>query len=230
MAKMTATEITERINKTQEAIAKIEALITKREQALPKAEANLAKTDRSKNEYEWFEAHCKVSDLQEGIRVGKRKLQDKQKTLKTYQERLEKVVEEESKLMEIPEQLQKLREQVAEDLADIEKHFRDRIIADEKRMTYEDFCKRYSGRERYITKYLTDEEIEKEAYHRAKFWVLNLIRRVEDKVGQITKWHLFLADKSLNGWVEGTRGKAVIESIEAGGWNIQCLHTRVLVK
>ena len=50
------------------------------------------------------------------------------------------------------------------------------------------------------------------------------------KVGEITEWKLWFTSKALNGYVTGTKGSATIETIIAGGWNIQRRHNRVLVK
>lgn len=50
--------------------------------------------------------------------------------------------------------------------------------------------------------------------------------RVNSKVGRITKIREF-----ANGYdIEGTKGFATLEIISAGGYNIQCLHHRVLIK
>ena len=53
--------------------------------------------------------------------------------------------------------------------------------------------------------------------------------------GEITSWagiHLEAGSYCavLNGYVEGKEGRARVESILAGGYNIQRLHIRVLVK
>ena len=228
--KMTATEITERINKTQEAIRKLTALIEKREKDLPKAQKKLAGLDKETQRNEWWDVHMKVYNLEDGIKGGKQKLEDKQKTLKKWQAKLEEVNAEAKILREIPEQLKQLQEQVTQELIKSEKWYREVMITDKSEMTHEEFFKKYSWREYYKYYYITDEEIEKECRKESKYWVLGLIRRTEEKVGEITRWHLWLAERCLNGWVEGTKGNATIETIYAGGWNIQCLHTRVLVK
>jgi tetratricopeptide (TPR) repeat protein len=60
----------------------------------------------------------------------------------------------------------------------------------------------------------------------------HLMLRVQEVVGDITNAdHLYLAnDAEINGYVEGTKGRAEVETITAGGYNIQRLHFRMLVK
>lgn len=69
--------------------------------------------------------------------------------------------------------------------------------------------------------------IEKEAIAKEK----TLIARVNKEVGLIVK-ALTLKDGingELNGTIKGENGICKIETIYAGGYNIQCLHYRVLV-
>ena len=59
----------------------------------------------------------------------------------------------------------------------------------------------------------------------------NLFNKVERQVGQITEAHLHIGvDGNINGTVNGEKGNAKVTTIYAGGYNIQCLHYRVLVK
>lgn len=63
--------------------------------------------------------------------------------------------------------------------------------------------------------------------------ILDLIERVTKVTGVITDASmLHIGDKNgeLNGYIIGELGKAYIETIGAGGYNIQCFHYRVLVK
>lgn len=59
----------------------------------------------------------------------------------------------------------------------------------------------------------------------------NFITRVESKVGKIIDADLSIGfDGNLNGLVEGSKGKAYVETVAAGGYNVQSYHYRVLVK
>ena len=78
-----------------------------------------------------------------------------------------------------------------------------------------------------------DPEHKKENKLAARLYVLDLVRRVKAKVGEITDYDGISLDSngySLNGIVKGTQGSAVLETILAGGYNIQRLHCRTLVK
>lgn len=226
---MNATEITARINKVKAEIEKIENLIAKREADLPKAKETLAKADFETEKNKWWDAHFKVMHLEEGIENGKYKLNEKRNTLKTYQERLEKVNAENRKLTEIPEQLKALQEQIAKELTEENINLRNEMRKDRQEMTRDDFFRKYMNTNIAMVYNKTDEEIIREAEKDAKHQVLNLVSRVQKKVGEITSWNLYSNGRELNGKVEGTKGTAKIETIYAWG-DVQRLHTRVLVK
>lgn len=83
----------------------------------------------------------------------------------------------------------------------------------------------------------TDEEDFRKANEKsADRLVLNLWNRVKEKTGTPTEFDLHLENGNawegivINGVVKGTEGNAVVESIYAGGYNIQKLHIRTLVK
>lgn len=229
MAKMTATEITARINATQEAIRKLENLIAKREADLPKAKENLQKADFETEKNKWWDAHFRVCNLEEGIENGKIKLEEKKKTLKTYRERLEKVNAENRKMTEIPEQLKDLQEQIKKELTEYRISQRDEMRKDKQEMTRDEFFRKWMHSNIVAMYYQTDEEIIRESEDDARHQVLNLVSRVQKKVGEITSWNLYSNGRELNGRVQGTKGTAKIETIYAYG-DVQRLHTRVLVK
>ena len=61
--------------------------------------------------------------------------------------------------------------------------------------------------------------------------LLDLVRRVTEVAGQIKGADTLEIghDGNLNGYVYGTKEIVKVETIMAGGWNIQCFHYRVLV-
>ena len=60
---------------------------------------------------------------------------------------------------------------------------------------------------------------------------IKLYQKISDKVGTVSAVNLYCGeDGSMNGTVKGDKGKVNITTIIAGGYNIQCIHYRVLVK
>lgn len=60
-----------------------------------------------------------------------------------------------------------------------------------------------------------------------------LIERVTKIVGNITDASMLKIGEQhgeINGRIYGTKGKCILETISAGGYNIQCFHYRVLLK
>lgn len=61
----------------------------------------------------------------------------------------------------------------------------------------------------------------------------DLVNRVEKKVGKIVDasyLSIGAQNGEINGFVKGENGTCRVETISAGGYNIQCFHYRVLVK
>lgn len=87
------------------------------------------------------------------------------------------------------------------------------------------------GKVRYDFLYhATEEDIEKACTKEAEQYVRNLWMRIRDIVGEVVDYgHLYLTGPSINGPIYGTKGNVRLETILAGGWNIQRLHYRVLV-
>lgn len=77
-------------------------------------------------------------------------------------------------------------------------------------------------REAWLEKTIEEEKTAK---------LVDLIARINSVVGTITDASgLYISGKGdINGIIVGTEGKAKVETITAGGYNIQCLHYRTLI-
>ena len=96
------------------------------------------------------------------------------------------------------------------------------------------------GELEYIRPYNSERTLEdamtklaKDLKREAEIKYDDIIERTNRVVGQITDAsgvHIGSTRGELNGFIIGERGKAEVESILAGGYNIQCLHIRTLIK
>ena len=73
--------------------------------------------------------------------------------------------------------------------------------------------------------------LEKEMEQEKREKLLDLVQRMMKVVGRITDaGHLSIGPKGdINGYIQGTEGKASVETIGAGGYNVQCYHFRTLI-
>ena len=86
--------------------------------------------------------------------------------------------------------------------------------------------------------YRRDSEIVEDNTTTARNLIISLIKRTEKKVGTITDYSMLTVTKgnfmeggaAINGIIKGENGTVEVRSIYAGGYNIQKLHVRVLVK
>lgn len=78
---------------------------------------------------------------------------------------------------------------------------------------------------------MTEAEIKKDIERDVEYSVVEMMIRVMAKVGKVVNAeNLHYKHGKLNGYIEGEKVKVYVETILAGGYNIQCLHIRTLIK
>jgi len=76
----------------------------------------------------------------------------------------------------------------------------------------------------------TEREIREDVESWKRNEGLLMAERIQTEFGEVKNVDLYIgADGNVNGMIYGTKMSARIETIFAGGYNIQCLHTRLLV-
>lgn len=237
----------ERILKKEKAIEKLEKKIEKINSISSKELVEACRTNNKelykKHQFEVEENNKYYSgyDLWQAYRD----LEEAKGTLIKYQNQLEVEIQKENSLNELPELFQNLQKMLINSWDEFDKSRRDKMKKEYEELSKLEYPER-KEKHRFLDKlygynwedkaYETDESIHDKNVNSAKDIILDLIDRVSSKTGKITSYeNLNLASNNagflvLNGYVIGEKGTAKVESIMAGGYNIQRLHIRVLVK
>lgn len=223
----------DRIAKAEEKIGKKQNTIAKKTAAVEKKQAELDKTEGERERY-WI--GCEIAWLEEDLKRLASEIKETENTLENYRKQLAGEIERQNILtLEVPETLKVLQNELVTEWDAHDKNRRERMQADYRAMSYRDFCKMYRGQDTDL-RHKTDEEIHSANVRDAEGIILNLINRVKGITGEITSWDGLTIQPDNNGWsilngyVEGKEGRCRVESIGAGGYNIQRYHIRVLVK
>lgn len=134
----------------------------------------------------------------------------------------------------MPDVLKGLQEELVERWDEWDFERRNRIQADYRELDYKEFSSKYTHAD-VMFKGKSDEQIHDDNVQSAENLIIDLIYRVRKITGEITDWSDIRASVGtggftvLNGTVIGKEGIACVESITAGGYNIQRFHIRVLV-
>lgn len=221
----------ERIKNAKAKIEKKGNTIVKKTALIAKKENKIAK-ETDENEIRWTEGEIRW--LKDDIRRLENEIAETKASLEKYEKQLAGELERESILIyEVPECMKKMQAELVKEWDEYDKRRRERIREAYRTMTYEEFHKRYSYSD-YMWTYSTDEQIHKSNEYDARLLILNLYNRIKDITGEVTDWSDIRCEMGnvgavLTGFVIGKEGRAEVETILAGGYNIQRLHVRTLV-
>ena len=233
---MTLTTLLDRIANTEERISKKQNTIEKKARLILKKENMLQKlTDE--DEIRWMS--WDIKHLHEDIERLTKEVEENEKKLEQYKSELTDVTARENDKDEIiealPETLKRMQAELVDEWDSYDKKRKAKLCDLYRELGYREFYKKYSHSDREFS-LKSEKEIHKDNMRDAEALIINLVYRVRAITGEITDWSGIKATLGthgftvLNGIVEGKQGRANVESILAGGYNIQRLHVRVLVR
>jgi len=214
---MTTEQLKERIQKTEIKIQKIEKRITKWQKAQDSWELDRAIQD----------------------------LHDAQLTLDNYKKQLSEEEARNEILNHLPAVLQEFKENLIYIWNEYDFNKQKEIKEEYKNQPkgigpdyreWQHYMREKYGHNWYDFMHKKSDEIIKSNIKDANILILNLLARTQDITGKITDCQYLTLDRDnqgysiINGIIIGEKGKAKVESIGAGGYNIQRYHIRVLVK
>lgn len=236
------------IKTLQERIEKKEKMIEKKRGTIDKKMALIEKKENKIAGYKNYSQWYKDTDenykelvytkqwLEDDVERLHSEIEEAEATLEKYRSQLAGEIEKEDQfLKEVPEQAKEMEKQLIEKWDESDKDRRKFYRDKAEELGYAEFVKKYKYNA-WEYRYETDEQIHNRNVKDARTFVLDLLNRTKAITGEIESWayvHLTVGTNGypvLNGIVEGKEGRAMVESIYAGGYNIQRLHVRVLVK
>ena len=213
------------VEKAQEALEKTRSKVQKLEKKVEKlSKAVEAATD----EYDKKWAEMDLRRAEYDLRQAKA-------TLEKRYAAVAKAKNEEAEMAEFSKEvlqmIKHVQDMTFDDMISLRDEFKEMYYA--SRGGDENAKKKYKRLSEFDRKliWMSDDEIMNYAKLAGKEFALDLINRTKAIVGNVTNWeHLRYGVSGLDGIVYGDKGKASVNTIVAGGYNIQRKHYRVLVK
>lgn len=243
---MEISKIQENIRKNEEKLEKAENLLQKR---IVKCDEHFAwfkknniqptwedccRVRDTENNYEPFNHLHYIEDWNENKGLNARhyaenKINNIKKSLETWKERLVKENLIQNRIENLPESLKSMSEYLNQIWSEYEINRKNSLKKEIETLSYKEFVKKFSC-EAYNHVHKSEEQIRKEVALDVKFSILDLLNRVSEVAGEVEDWECIRWNgKALNGILKGSKNNVRVETIEAGGYNIQRLHYRVLV-
>ena len=246
---MTIIDLKEKVKKAEEAVAKAQKTIERHTVQMEKKLKIV--TDHGWNPEDPFcryntsehdEAYWAITDYTdkvEDIKSATKKLVEKERILQNWKDRLEAAEAKEHKFMtEVPDCMKTMMGELIIKWDEHDKERRERLGKIYDKVGYYAFFKGTPENHHWDTHtyadynfmFLTDDEIHNANVRAAESLVMDLYSRINAITGEVTDWsYIEYNGGALNGIVHGQLGSVRVESILAGGYNIQRLHVRVLV-
>ena len=247
----------ERLEKSEKKVDTIRMSIERKKNLISKKEAEFQKktgviyTDDHRiipkefqsmgmNEEEAWDAYCLFCDvetLHEELENLKKKLTDTERIVNMYKSDLkEQTRKEETFRNDVPEILKHMEEQLIEEWDRWDKERKERLQKLYNEVGYQEF---FHGKTKHTYaeyEFMMEsmEKIHESNCKLARKEVMDLHNMVKDITGEVTDWSNIRCEQGnsfpvLTGIVYGKKGKASVQTILAGGYNIQRLHIRTLV-
>jgi len=238
---MNSIELKAKVDKATEAVnKKVETIIRHEKQAEKKLAVVIAGgwdiNDRyqcqdTPQHHNCYWAVCDYQNKLDDIKNATQNLQEAERILEGWVGKYEKALKIENIICnEMPEIFAQLKTDLANEWTQYDISQREYMKEQKHKLAWSEFRKMY----KYSIEYMldrTDEQFLSVNLRTAESFIIDLYNRVKAVTGSVTDWSgISYRGKALNGYVAGEEGKAVVETILAGGYNIQKLHMRVLVK
>lgn len=213
------------VEKAQEALEKTRSKVQKLEK---KVEKLFKAVEAATDEYDKKWAEMDLRGAEYDLRQAKA-------TLEKRYAAVTKAKIEEAEMAEFSEEvlqmIKHVQDMTFDDMISLRDEFKEMYYA--SRGGDENAKKKYKRLSEFDRKliWMFDDEIMNYAKLAGKEFALDLINRTKAIVGNVTSWeHLRYGVSGLDGVVYGDEGKASVNTIVAGGYNIQRKHYRVLVR
>lgn len=225
---MTIEMLKDRISKAEERIAKKKVTIEKKRNWIEKKRLTIESGKLTPNEVSW--ATSDIEMYEDDIQRLEKEIAETEKLVANYHEQLAGTVDRDKIfLTEVPEDFRKIQDELVAKWDAWDMKRREFLKEKYAELGYREFNRQFSFQD-YELRCKSDKAIHEDNVKDSKGYVIGLYFRIRDITGKVTDWsELYFNGVAINGIIIGEAGRAKVETIEAGGYNIQRLHLRTLV-